>query len=194
MATIAVLGGGIGGLSQVYELRKELGRNHDVVLIGDSEYFEFTPSNPWLAVGWRKPEQIVVDLPERLARQGIGFHAQGARRVHPERNSIELSDGTYVDYDFLVIATGPKLAFDEVPGLGPDGHTQSVCKTGHATAPSSLVRQPVRPASGPRTSMLSSSIPSSSAARSATACRCTSSRRSPMSVISASTGSATRAD
>ena len=41
--------------------------------------------------------------------------------------------GISLDYDYLVIATGPKLAFDEVEGLGPDGgFTQSICKTGHA--------------------------------------------------------------
>jgi sulfide:quinone oxidoreductase len=32
-----------------------------------------------------------------------------------------------------VIATGPDLAFDEMSGLGPDGHTVSVCRTDHAT-------------------------------------------------------------
>lgn len=32
----------------------------------------------------------------------------------------------------MVIATGPKLAFDEVEGLGPNGHTQSVCHIDHA--------------------------------------------------------------
>jgi sulfide:quinone oxidoreductase len=31
-----------------------------------------------------------------------------------------------------VLATGPKLAFDEVEGLGPDGHTVSVCTTKHS--------------------------------------------------------------
>ena len=133
MATIAVLGGGIGGLTQAYELRKELGKQHDIIVISDSDHFEFTPSNPWLAVGWRKPDQIVVELPDLLQRHGIRFDARGAKRVHPARNAIELNDGNTVDYDYLVIATGPKLAFDEVPGLGPHGgHTQSVCKTGHA--------------------------------------------------------------
>ena len=44
-----------------------------------------------------------------------------------------MDEGSSVDYDYLVIATGPKLAFEEVPGLGPhDGYTQSVCKTGDA--------------------------------------------------------------
>jgi len=37
-----------------------------------------------------------------------------------------------VDYDYLVITTGPKLSFEEVPGLGPKGHTLSVCTHAHA--------------------------------------------------------------
>jgi len=133
MARIVVLGAGIGGISQVYELRKALGKQHELVLIGDSDRFEFTPSNPWVAVGWRKLEQTTVHLPEVMQKLGIAFHGQGAKRLHPAENRVELTDGTNIDYDFLVIATGPKLAFEEVPGLGPHGgFTQSICKTGHA--------------------------------------------------------------
>ena len=35
-------------------------------------------------------------------------------------------------YDYLVIATGPDLAFDEIEGFGPEGHTQSICHVDHA--------------------------------------------------------------
>lgn len=133
MAKIIVMGAGIGGISQVYELRKELGKEHNVVLVGDSDRFEFTPSNPWVAVGWRKQNQVTVDLPDTMRKHGIEFHGVGAKRLHPQDNRVDLNDGTTIDYDYLVIATGPKLAFDEVEGLGPDeGYTQSVCKTGHA--------------------------------------------------------------
>jgi sulfide:quinone oxidoreductase len=133
MSTIAVLGAGIGGVSQAYELRKALPKIHRIVLIGDGERFEFTPSNPWVAVGWREQNAIVVDLPARLRKHGIEFDGQGAKRVHPDDLQIELNDGSRLDYDYLVIATGPKLAFDEVPGLGPvKGHTESICRTGHA--------------------------------------------------------------
>jgi len=133
MATIAIMGAGIGGISQAYELRRELGKKHRIVLVGDSERFEFTPSNPWVAVGWRKENQIVVDLPEVMRKYGIDFLSTGVKRIHPDDNRLELNDGDSIDYDYLVIATGPKLAFDEVPGLGPHGgYTQSVCKTGHA--------------------------------------------------------------
>ncbi len=135
MARIVVLGAGIGGISQIYELRKALGSQHELVLIGDSDRFEFTPSNPWVAVGWRKLEQTTVHLPDVMQKLGITFHGQGAKRLHPADNRVELNDGSNVDYDYLVIATGPKLAFEEVPGLGPHGgFTQSICKTGHADA------------------------------------------------------------
>ena len=133
MAKIVVMGAGIGGISQVYELKKALGKKHDIVLVGDSDRFEFTPSNPWVAVGWRKEGQVTIDLPELMKKHGIEFYGDGVKRLHADDGSLELNDGSTIDYDYLVIATGPKLAFEEVPGLGPDGgYTQSICKTGHA--------------------------------------------------------------
>lgn len=132
MARIVVLGAGLGGISQIYELRKELGKEHELTLVGDSDRFEFTPSNPWVAVGLRKPDQITIDLSQLMKKYGIEFSGGGAKRLHPEQNRLELNDGSDLEYDYLVIATGPKLAFEEVAGLGPEGHTQSICKTGHA--------------------------------------------------------------
>jgi len=133
MARIVVMGAGIGGISQIYELRKQFGKAHELVLVGDSDRFEFTPSNPWVAVGWRKHKNITIELPKLMDKYGIEFHGQGVRKVHPAENRLELNDGASITYDYLVIATGPKLAFEEVKGLGPHGgYTQSICKTGHA--------------------------------------------------------------
>jgi sulfide:quinone oxidoreductase len=127
------MGAGIGGISQAYELQKELGKSHEVVLVNDSDRFEFTPSNPWVAVGTRTEDQIVVDLPDLMKKHGIRFDGQGVKRLHADDNKLEMSNGSMVDYDYLVVATGPKLAFEEVDGLGPHGgHTTSICKTGHA--------------------------------------------------------------
>ncbi len=53
----------------------------------------------------------------------------------PAQNHLELNDGTTVEYDYLIIVTGPDLAFDEIPGLGPGGgFAQSVCHVDHAEA------------------------------------------------------------
>ena len=115
-----------------YEM-KDFARPEDkVTVITNSKRFHFVPSNPWVAVNWRTPPEIEIDLEPTFARHGIGCITVGAKRVHPELNEVELEDGRRIGYDYLVIATGPKLAFDEVEGLGPTGHTQSVCHVDHA--------------------------------------------------------------
>lgn len=134
MAHIVIIGAGIGGMPMAYEMQ-ELARPGDkVTVVSNASTFHFVPSNPWVAVNWRKREDIEFPVAEYLAKKGIAFTAAGAKRVHPEKNQVELGDGTMMDYDFLVIATGPKLAFDEIEGLGPAGHTQSVCHVDHAIA------------------------------------------------------------
>ena len=132
MAHVIVVGAGIGGVPCAYELRKHLPDRHQVTLIGSSECFEFTPSNPWVAVGWREQAKVSVHLPERMRRRGIDFRAQPVTHIDAEGSALTLADGRRLTYDYLVIATGPQLAFDDVPGLGPGGFTQSVCTQAHS--------------------------------------------------------------
>jgi sulfide:quinone oxidoreductase len=132
MAHILILGAGIGGMPMAYEMREMLGSQDKVTVISNNPKFHFTPSNPWVAVDWRTREDIELEIGPLLAKKRIDFIPVGAKRVHPEKNQVELDDGRMVDYDFLVIATGPKLAFDEIEGLGPEGFTQSVCHVDHA--------------------------------------------------------------
>jgi sulfide:quinone oxidoreductase len=115
-----------------YELRDQLGAPHTISVINNGSRFSFVPSNPWVAVGWRTREAVEVDLAPALARRDIALYPQGAKRVHAGERRIELNDGTDVRYDYLVIATGPELAFDEIEGLGPERFTQSVCQVDHA--------------------------------------------------------------
>ena len=132
MAHIIVVGAGVGGVPCAYELRKKLDGKHRVTLVGSSPWFEFTPSNPWIAVGWRKRENTRVDMREPLEDKGIVWHDEPVAAIDAPANKLRLSGGAELAYDYLVIATGPKLAFDEVPGLGPAGFTQSVCTHEHA--------------------------------------------------------------
>jgi sulfide:quinone oxidoreductase len=132
MAHVVVIGAGVGGVPCAYELRKKLGKEHRVTLVGSSPYFEFTPSNPWIAVGWRTCAQTRVDMRQPLESKGIQWIADAAESIDAPNNSLRLRGGRELVYDYLVITTGPKLAFDEVPGLGPTGFTQSVCTHEHA--------------------------------------------------------------
>ena len=132
MTHIVVLGAGTGGMPAAYELRETLGKDHRITVINALDHFQFVPSNPWLAVGWRKRDDITFPLAPPLNSKGIDFIAASVNRIDAAGNRLELDDGKSVEYDFLVITTGPKLAFEEVTGSGPEGHTLSVCTVDHA--------------------------------------------------------------
>ncbi|MGE0232255.1 MAG: NAD(P)/FAD-dependent oxidoreductase [Flavobacteriaceae bacterium] len=132
MAHIVVLGAGLGGTIMAYEVREALGRSHKVSVVSKGSDYSFVPSNPWVAVGWRTKEAITVDLTDVMKRRDIDLYPQGAKRLHPEDKVLELGDGTKLSYDYIVIATGPDLAFDEIEGFGPQKHTQSICMADHA--------------------------------------------------------------
>ena len=133
MANVIVIGAGIGGVPAAYQLRKKLGKEHSVALVGASPYFEFTPSNPWIAIGWREAEKTRVEMRAPLESKGIEWYDTPATSIDPVNRRVTLASGKTLDYNHLVIATGPRLAFDEVPGLGPQGFTQSICTQEHAT-------------------------------------------------------------
>jgi sulfide:quinone oxidoreductase len=126
------MGAGIGGLPAAFEMREALRKEDRITVVSNTPTFHFVPSNPWVAVNWRKREDIELDLATILNRKNIEFSAAGVTRVQPDANQLELGDGSKMDYDYLVIATGPKLAFEEVEGLGPNGHTHSICHVDHA--------------------------------------------------------------
>jgi sulfide:quinone oxidoreductase len=134
MSRIVVVGAGLGGVPAAYEIRGLVHGRHDVLLVNASSRFHFVPSNPWVAVGWRRPEQVSVDLAPRLDRRGVGFIAQSVTGIDPLANALQMEDGSSLAYDFLVLTTGPALAFDEVPGLGrAESYAQSICTLEHAT-------------------------------------------------------------
>ena len=129
---IVVLGAGLGGTIASYEIKAAVKGRADVMTVSDTDTYSFSPSTPWVAVRWREPEAIQVHLPPVFAKKKIGFTSVGAKRLHASEKRLELNDGTSITYDYLVIATGPDLAFNEIEGLGPQGHTVSVCQTAHA--------------------------------------------------------------
>jgi sulfide:quinone oxidoreductase len=133
MAHIVIMGAGVGGMPTAYELKEKVGNNHQVTVINSVDYFQFVPSNPWLAVGWRTREKITFLIRPHLEKKGINFIAQPVTKIDAVQNTLQLADGQNIAYDYLVIATGPKLSFDEVPGSGPNGgYTHSICSVDHA--------------------------------------------------------------
>ncbi len=133
MAQIVIMGAGLAGTIMAYEMKDQMRPEDKLTVVTKDPIYHFVPSNPWVAVGWRTREAVEVDLAPTFARRGIGFRPVPVSKVDPEANRIDLEDGSSLSYDYLIIATGPELAFDEIEGLGPNGgFTNSICHVDHA--------------------------------------------------------------
>ncbi len=126
MARIVIIGGSFGGLTAAFELKRLLGKKAEITLVSDLDKFVFVPSLPWVSMGWRSAKDITLPLKDILGPKGISFRLMEAKGVDADASKVMTVEGE-LSYDYLVIASGPALAFDEVPGLGPEGgHTECI--------------------------------------------------------------------
>jgi len=126
MAKIVIIGGSFGGLTAAFELKRLLGNKADVTLLCDVDQFVFVPSLPWISMGWRKPEDITLPLEKILTPKGIKFIHEEATGVDADKSKV-ITKTQEIQYDYLVIASGPALGFSSVPGFGPEGgHTECI--------------------------------------------------------------------
>lgn len=130
---VVVIGSSFAGLTTALELRRRLDRSFEVVVLDPRPRFTFVPSLIWVPFGGRSPDDITFDLDSTLRPRGIRFINEAAAKIDTDARVVTSSSGIELPYDRLVVATGPRLAFERIPGLGPhDGYTQSVCTLDHA--------------------------------------------------------------
>ena len=133
MAHVVVIGGGLGGLPTAYELRHFLPKEHQVTLISDRSQFTFIPGLIRVALNLKPLAEIQLDLQPLTEPRGIQYIAGKVTALDPDQQIITTDREQQINYDYLAIATGASLAFDEIPGLGPySGYTHSVCTPDHA--------------------------------------------------------------
>ncbi len=126
MKTILILGGNFGGMTSAFELKRKVGKEARIVVVSRQKTFIYIPSLIWVPFGRRKVSDITFDAEQTFRRGGIEFIHGEATRVKPDQNQVELADGTTLNYDFLLVATGARLAWEAVPGLGPQGYSHSI--------------------------------------------------------------------
>jgi sulfide:quinone oxidoreductase len=134
--TVVVLGGGVGGVVAATTLRKQLSKQHRVVLVDRERMHLFAPSLLWLMTGDRSARQICRPL-DRLARKGIEVVCGDIARIDPDTRRIQVVECTVGDdsvsrrlggatrnleADYLVISLGADLAPEIIPGLAEGGH------------------------------------------------------------------------
>jgi sulfide:quinone oxidoreductase len=155
MARVLVLGAGVSGHTAALHLRRKLKAPHEVVVVSPNSDWNWIPSNIWVGIGQMPENRVTFPLAPIYKRKRIEFHQAKAVELHGDGDAnhsrpyvtVEYTDptraGTRADfeYDYLINATGPKLTFEATPGLGPDGHTWSVCTSGHAVETAAALKE-----------------------------------------------------
>jgi len=120
MASIVILGGGVGGLVAANTLRRRLDRTHRVILIDRQAQHVFTPSFLWMMLGWREPAEISRDL-SRLGRKGIEVVQEEIREIDPAHRRVS-TERQEIAADYLVVSLGAEGWLGGVSGLADAGH------------------------------------------------------------------------
>jgi sulfide:quinone oxidoreductase len=90
-------------------------------------------------------KDVIFPLAPVYQRKGIDFRQAKGVAIRPYGDADDPQGAVDIEYtlpekagtterlrfDYLINATGPKLRFEATPGLGPDGHTVSVCTADH---------------------------------------------------------------
>ncbi len=147
MTKILILGAGIAGHTAASHLRRKLSKEHEVLVVSPNRNYQWVPSNIWVGVGRMKSESLIFPLEPLYNKKGIGYKQAKVISFHPEGDESESTPYVLVEYvfgekkqsqekityDFLINATGPKLAFELTEGLLPGTNkTYSVCTYDHA--------------------------------------------------------------
>jgi sulfide:quinone oxidoreductase len=129
---IVVIGTSFAGYTGALELHELLGNAHDITVVANTHKFVFIPSLIWYPFGLRKQADISFDVRPIYAERGIAFIEDKVTGFDLERQSVQTATTGELPYDYLLIATGPKVDFASVPGLGPEHHSLSICNVAHA--------------------------------------------------------------
>ena len=125
MAKILIIGGGFGGLVTAERLAASVGSAHQITLVAPNKKFTFYPALVQLAFGECEPEDITFDLREKLDELNVRFVQGELIRINVQRQAAEIAGEDFsgeINYDYLVIATGRRLATEKIGGFFEHAH------------------------------------------------------------------------
>ncbi|MGZ3924983.1 MAG: FAD-dependent oxidoreductase, partial [Flavisolibacter sp.] len=126
MKTIVILGAGTAGTMMANHLRKEMNKEEwQIIIIDESEKHYYQPGYLFLPFDIYQPEDIVKPI-KNFIPQGVQLIIQKIEKIEADKNRVSLQNGHFVPYDILIIATGARIAPEEVQGMLGKEWQQSV--------------------------------------------------------------------
>lgn len=120
MKRLLILGAGTAGSMMANHLRPKLSTHEwDITLVDPEPIHYYQPGFLFIPFGIYQPDDVKKPI-ERPLPKGVKLINQEIERVLPDDNLVEMGDGSTLDYDILIIATGTRPNPDEVEGMNGD--------------------------------------------------------------------------
>ncbi len=117
--TVLVLGAGTAGTMVANRLRRRLDAGWEIVVVEPEAVHRYQPGYLFLPFGGYRREQLERPV-EACLVNGVDLRRGEVDHVSTDEHQVVLVDGTRLDYDQLVVATGVTPRPEQVPGLLDD--------------------------------------------------------------------------
>ena len=123
---LVILGAGTGGTLAANRLRKKFSDERlRIDIVDQDNQHVYQPGLLFVPFGLAEPDEIVRKR-DRQLKKGIHYHQSAIGSVDIETNAVLLENGTTLDYDLLLVATGTVLLPDETEGMTGPGWRDTV--------------------------------------------------------------------
>lgn len=116
MRNLVILGAGTAGTMMANHLRPKLKKNDwNITIIDQYKTHYYQPGFLFLPFDIYSEEQV-KKVGKKFIPKGVKYVQKKIEQIFPKENKVELEDETF-DYDILIIATGSKIAPEEIEGM-----------------------------------------------------------------------------
>ena len=117
MKKVLILGAGTAGTMMANHLQHELDKKQwEIEIIDEKEEHHYQPGYLFLPFDIYTPEDIIKSIDEFIPK-GVSLRKGKIDKIEPEANNVKMADGSFINYDLLIIATGAKIAPEETAGM-----------------------------------------------------------------------------
>ena len=125
MKNLIILGAGTAGTMMANHLRPKLNKNEwNISMIDQYKTHYYQPGFLFLPFDTYTEDQV-KKVGNKFVPKGVNYIQKKIEKISAEENKVELEDET-LNYDILIIATGSKIAPDEVEGMKGENWQKNV--------------------------------------------------------------------
>lgn len=113
-----IVGGGSGGMMALAKLQRAI-PHAKITLVAPNETHIYQPGQVFVATGLYKDEEIKKNTQDYI-NEDVTWIQDEVQSFEPDESFVVTKNGTQINYDYLIVATGLEYDFEAIEGLNAD--------------------------------------------------------------------------